>query len=64
MAQARRDIYREPGSNRQVSDKRRSQAYQTMINAGQQQRNIDSRKQMRQYDQNNGTNLYNQRYGR
>jgi hypothetical protein len=64
MAQARRDIYTEPGSNRQVSDKRRSQAYQTMINAGQRQRNIDSRRQMRQYDQNNGTNLYNQRYGR
>lgn len=52
-AQARSSIYREPGSNAQYSDRRRSQAYQKMIDAGERQKEIDRRKKLRQYSQKN-----------
>lgn len=63
MAKARNMTYTAPGSNRQVSDTRRSQAYQTMRNAKETQQRVDRRRSTRDYDQRNGTNHYQERYG-
>ena len=63
MAKARNMTYTAPGSNRQVSDTRRSQAYQTMRNAKETQQRVDRRRSTRDYDQRHGTNHYQERYG-